>query len=267
MKKLKLVTIAFLLFGVSSYSQCDHTIIANNPTCFGFSDGSVTVVPTGGSGSYTITIENESGDIVNVGGSSAANSLTAGWYYTTVDDGAGCIDEDSVELINPGIMETVMVITDPSYPGACDGVAECDTVLNHQGAYEMISYIWSSGPPGGLGVTEKTSLCAGYYTLDITDEFGCATTAEFSLGSLVGIDATENKIEVFSSTLSKTIIVQNDFASQPLGFNIFNMAGQQVDGFELNAGKNELLVSSLSGVYIYTISQGGKTIKSGKLTF
>ena len=264
MKKTILLTATLIVAGIS-FGQCDHTNTYVNPTCYAFTDGSVTINATGGSGSYTYLIENESGTAVNLG--NVANNLPEGWYYTFIDDGAGCTDEDSVFLDDPDGMDPEIVITNPSFPGACDGVAECDTVFGYTGDFYSIYYAWTPPGPMGTGETVWNSVCAGSYGLLLNDENGCAATEDFDIGSLVGIDVTENKIEVFSSTLSKTVIVQNDFASQPLGFNIFNMGGQQIEGFELNAGKNELSVSSLSGMYVYTISQDGKTIKSGKLTF
>ncbi|MBN4071312.1 PKD domain-containing protein [Crocinitomix catalasitica] len=163
-------------------AEPDITIIQNDPTCFGFSDGSFTVLVSGGSGgaSATFVITDASSTVINVGGSNAVNSLVAGTYTWDVDDG-GCSATGTVVIVDPLAMVIDLDITNVLCNGDLTGGVEVDTVDNHQGAWANVSYVWSSGPPGGVGITSVTGLPAGQYTLDLTDEFGCAASIDFMI--------------------------------------------------------------------------------------
>ncbi len=160
----------------------DVTIIQNDPTCFGFSDGSFTVLISGGSGGAgaTFVIMDASSTVINVGGSNAVNSLVSGTYTWDVTDG-GCSATGTVVITDPLPMVINLDITNVLCNGDLTGGVAIDTVNNHQGSFSDISYVWSSGPPGGLGITSVTGLPAGQYTLDLTDSEGCAQSIDFMI--------------------------------------------------------------------------------------
>src|SRR5690606_17258679 len=80
----------------NSYQQVINVVdnpisfIFNNPTCYQFSDGSITVNLLYNTGSEVFNITNSSGTTLNVGNSNAANQLSGGWYYMNIDLGSGC---------------------------------------------------------------------------------------------------------------------------------------------------------------------------------
>lgn len=158
-------------------------IIFNPPTCFGFSDGSITVDVLSPTGAEVITITDVDGALLNLGGSNAANSLSSGWYYYSVDLGDGCSMMDSVELIDPPAINAQLNLTNPLCHGDATGIAVVDTVYFSQGAYDDIVYIWEPDPMviSGVGADSLWGLGAGTYTLTLNDANGCSQVFDFEI--------------------------------------------------------------------------------------
>ncbi|MCG8578238.1 MAG: PKD domain-containing protein, partial [Flavobacteriales bacterium] len=163
-------------------SEPDISIVQNNPTCFGYSDGSFTVLISGGAGGEgsSFIITNEDDETINIGGSNAVNSLAAGTYYYDVDDGGGCTAEGSVIITEPEEMEIEMDLGHIACHGDATGYAIADTVYNAQGPKDLIVYIWSTGE-NGPALDSIGGLVAGDYELDITDSAGCAASTTFTI--------------------------------------------------------------------------------------
>ena len=155
----------------------------NNPTCFGFTDGSMTVNVLNETGTPIFIITNDLGNVVNVGGSNAVNNLSEGWYSFNVTDGAGCIVLDSVFLDDPNQMTINLDVTQPLCYGIQDGLAVCDTVLNYTGAYNQLSYFWNPNNTGvnGLGEDSLINIGEGTYNLIINDQNGCSESFSFNI--------------------------------------------------------------------------------------
>lgn len=83
---------------VSNLCLMTATASFNDPTCFGFNDGSVTVNSVNANGSPDFVITNSGGTVVNTTNSNTANNLVEGWYYFSVTDDLGCVIIDSVLL-------------------------------------------------------------------------------------------------------------------------------------------------------------------------
>jgi len=156
---------------------------SNEPTCFGFSDGSVTVNVLDGTGTLIFTITDADGTVLNEDNSNTANTLPTGWYYINVDDDSECSGIDSIFLDQPGQLDMSMTITDPLCYGFETGWARVDEVFNYTGAEAGINYFWSPNPAGnnGIGADSTWSLGAGEYTLTINDANGCSRLFNFSV--------------------------------------------------------------------------------------
>jgi gliding motility-associated-like protein len=157
---------------------------ANDPTCYQFSDGSITI-NTSLPGSYTYLILDDDIDStqMNIGNSNAANNLVSGWYYLIVDDGLGCDGIDSVFIDQPDELGIDLVLTQPLCYGSNTGIAFVDTVFNYTGSYNAISYFWNPTPTGqiGLGQDSATNMGAGDYTLTLNDQSGCSNVFDFTI--------------------------------------------------------------------------------------
>ncbi|MFT5824420.1 MAG: gliding motility-associated-like protein [Crocinitomix sp.] len=161
----------------------DGDVISNPPTCFGFSDGSVTINVTGATGYITFVITNETDDVVNIDNSNTANSLPEGWYYFTVTDEAPCEIIDSVFINDPDQMTFDLEVSNPLCYDDNSGFAFIENVENTTGDPTLVSYIWSPNPTGenGIGEDSLLNIGAGEYTVTINDENGCSVSEIFEL--------------------------------------------------------------------------------------
>ena len=138
-----------------------------NPSCAACTDGSITTNSTGGNGPYTYTLLPD-GIIQNNG---VFNNLDTGTYTVCVTDANFCtVCDSNVVLSATGCFTTVI---DGGGVIACTG--DCTgSLLAIANGVPPFSYNWS--PTGGTGALED-SLCAGAYTVTMTDSVGCVYVA------------------------------------------------------------------------------------------
>jgi len=133
---------------------------STNPTCFGSTNGSITVTANGGTGSYLYSINSGSNQV-----SPTFTGLGANSYTVVVTDANGCTANVSTTLTQPTAITATSVITNVSCNGGNNGQITL-AVLGGTGPY---SYSWSNG-----GTTNPlTSLVAGTYSVTVTDANGC----------------------------------------------------------------------------------------------
>jgi len=133
-----------------------------NASCSGMCDGAITITASGGIGALTYSIDN--GTTSQTTGSFA--NVCDGAYAIIVED-ADCqvLLNETVSVPNPILF--MFSSTDVSCFGACNGTAD----VNAQGGTAPYSYNWS-----GSAATSSSlaAICAGTYTLTITDDAGCS---------------------------------------------------------------------------------------------
>lgn len=171
------------LFEIFEPDLLEIEIIFNNPTCFEFSDGSVTVNATGGNDGKIYEIRDLDGNLLNIDNSNTANTLGEGTYNVTVTDENGCTASGSVDLTHPDQIDVDLVLTNPLCYGDETGLAIADSVYNATGDYNNISYFWTPNPGGenGIGADSLENIPAGDYVLTINDENGCTNTFDFTI--------------------------------------------------------------------------------------
>ncbi|MCW3083283.1 MAG: hypothetical protein JWP12_649 [Bacteroidetes bacterium] len=143
------------------------TMAHTNVTCHNACNGTATVTASGGAGGYLYnwTPGNPTGD-----GTNAVISLCGTTTYTiTVTDVAGCIRLDTATVNNPTLISPNPVVVNESCGGSCNG----SITLNTTGGTPGYSYAWS---PGGATTPTISGLCAGSYTVIVTDTNGCDST-------------------------------------------------------------------------------------------
>lgn len=166
---------------VTVYGQSIDTMFSQ-PTCYQFSDASLTLDLIDGVGGELFTILDSLGNTLNVGGSNTANNLDAGWYYWFVELGPGCTLSDSVLIPEPPPLNADITV----YPPLCYGLTgsvTVDTVYNSQGDYGNISFHWNPNTSGVGGVWADSTydMPAGDYVLTINDDFGCSNNIDFEV--------------------------------------------------------------------------------------
>ncbi|PKP39857.1 MAG: hypothetical protein CVT98_00230, partial [Bacteroidetes bacterium HGW-Bacteroidetes-15] len=155
------------------------------PTCPTVCDGSVTANPTGGTTPYSFLWNGPGGPYFT----QTVNSLCAGTYIVTVTDSNNCVAIDSVTIVAPQPLSITLAKTDMSCFGVCDGTATATIT----GGVLPYGIVWTSVPAGlvgpGQGTQNITSLCAGTYTINITDANGCTNNASIVVTEPTGITA------------------------------------------------------------------------------
>ena len=151
-------------------------------SCFGASDGGVTVDPLGGAPAYSYAWTNASG--VNVGNTQAVNGLPFGLYTVTVTDQNNCVHTNTVNVTQPTPFITdVVVATD--YNGqniSCFGASDGGIDLTVNGSTPGYTYTWSNSTPSVVSNLEDPfGLVAGTYSVLIQDVNGCTTTTSITL--------------------------------------------------------------------------------------
>ena len=170
-------------FTIAEPLPLDISFISNDPTCYLFSDGSITANPINAQSPFTYLITNSAGTQLNTSGSNAVNLLSTGWYYASILDANNCYLLDSVYIGQPGELAIDLAVSQPLCYGFPTGSAIVDTVYNYNGNFNAISYYWNPNPAGsnGLGQDSVGQLGPGGYSLTLNDENGCSKVFDFTI--------------------------------------------------------------------------------------
>lgn len=139
-----------------------------NANCAGDCDGTATVAPSGGTGSYVVTWTPPP----PVQGAFTVNDLCAGNYTVRVADSNGCDTTVTFTIGQPPPITISTVSTAATCAGSCDATA----TVSASGTVGPYTFNWSPAPGGGQGTNTTTGLCEGVYTVLVTDvPTGCDT--------------------------------------------------------------------------------------------
>ena len=148
------------------------------PSCFGFADGSVAAIATGGlGGDFEFEWIDASGNAV--GNTAEVLDLPAGGYLVTATDTGGCSASEVAMLEAPPPVDVSMGAQGVSCFGASDGIAVASFS-------DAVDYAWS-GPEGysesGAELDTITGLVPGSYTVLVTAADGCVGEGSITVPS------------------------------------------------------------------------------------
>jgi len=146
---------------ISGSLVIDVSLAANNATCQGIDDGSISATPDGGTEPYTyLWSDNSTTQVIT--------DLGPGLYYITVTDSNYCMAVDSAEVLS--LINITLTITENDID--CFGDADGSAGVTADGGTVPYSYDWSNGP------TEQNvaDLDTGMYYVTVTDLNGCYET-------------------------------------------------------------------------------------------
>ncbi|MFN8299995.1 MAG: T9SS type A sorting domain-containing protein [Chitinophagales bacterium] len=152
-------------------------VLHTDPTCFGSTNGSATVVATGGTAPYTYQW--------NTGATgSSLNSIGAGTYTIIVTDNGGCLATSVVTLVQPNAITFNPTVTNVNCNGATSGAVSL-SVAGGTGPYQ---YTWSNGSSS----SSITNVAAGNYTVTVTDSKSCTAvnTSSVTQPTALSVSAT-----------------------------------------------------------------------------
>lgn len=162
----------------NSNGPSGETISTSDVTCFNDCNGSASVSPIGGTLPYTY-LWSPGGQTTNT-----LTNMCAGNYFLQVTDSNSCIRFAPVTINSPQPIQANPFVVFTSCTGVCDGTIVLNTSGGSNSGY---SYVWS---PGGQTTDSIGALCAGTYTVNITDLNGCSGTSQITLNSFNSLSAT-----------------------------------------------------------------------------
>ncbi|MBN9282806.1 SprB repeat-containing protein [Flavobacterium sp.] len=137
-------------------------------SCNGGSNGTATVIPSGGTGPYTYSWAPSGGT------AATASGLAVGVYTCTITDANACSITRSVTITQPTALTSTASMTTVACNGGSNGVAS----VNVSGGTAPYTYSWA--PSGGTAAT-ATGLAVGVYTVTVTDANACTLTRSFTM--------------------------------------------------------------------------------------
>ncbi|MFN8310592.1 MAG: choice-of-anchor L domain-containing protein, partial [Chitinophagales bacterium] len=149
--------------------------VKNDVTCFGSSNGSITLTVTGGNTPYSY---NWGGGVTTQN----RTALAAATYNVTVTDSKGCTATLTSVITQPALL--VASVTKSNV--TCNGAADGSINLSVNGGTPSYSYNWG----GGITTQDRSALGPGTYTVTVTDANGCTVTVSASITQPAALTAT-----------------------------------------------------------------------------
>lgn len=218
------------------------TTVMTEETC-AESNGAIDLTTTGGTPPLTFSWSN--GETTE-----DVSGLTAGPYSCTVTDANGCsfTTFDTIVDNTLPVIVTSSIVTDASDGSTPDGAID----ISVDGSGNPHTFSWSNGE-----TTEDISgLVTGWYTVTITNAFGCTLDTTFRVGDLVSLDENEGSafdINVYPNPSNGVFNIEFDAAlTGELEIMVFDNIGKLIHSSKGTA-------SELNGNAIVDIS----TVESG----
>ena len=155
-------------------NEIQITSTYSNVSCYGGSNGSITLNVIGGTSPYTYQWTGPSCPCPN---SNSISNLSAGIYNVTVSDINNCTGTLTIQITQPQPINVSFNKQNVTCYGLCDG--SIDITVN--GGTPSYSYLWV-GPNGFSSNNEDISnLCSGTYYLTITDANNCTYENSYAI--------------------------------------------------------------------------------------
>ncbi|MCU0433368.1 MAG: PKD domain-containing protein [Bacteroidia bacterium] len=163
-------------------------LVGSTPASCNQNDGSATVTPQGGTGPYDFVWTDAANTTIqtanNVNGANTAGNLAAGAYSCQVTDANGCVANVNIPVAgNNGNINVAMAPTGAS----CFGVCDASATATPAGGTAPYDFSWTDvnnvvvASATNLNTHTAPALCAGNYTVLVTDANGCTTTQNVQL--------------------------------------------------------------------------------------
>ena len=191
--------------------------------CAGGSNGTATVIATGGTAGYSYTWTPSGGN------ASTANGLSQGNYIVYISDNKNCQTNVGVAISSPQPVSGSLT----SVPEACllsNGSASSQ-IFGGVGPY---TYTWM---PSNINTFNNTNLTAGTYTLKVLDSKSCPLTLTTTVGSVNGptvmVSGFKN-VDCFSGATGEATVSVNQ-GTAPYTINWYPYGGTATSASSLSA--------------------------------
>ena len=221
-----------LIVGASATATSNYS--GFNISCFGLSNGSATVTPSGGTAPYTY--------LWSTGATTQSiTNVPAGTYSVTVKDANNCTSPATVVLTQPTALSLNPVI---SANVSCFGGANGTINITANGGVTPYTYSWSNG-----SVQEDLSnLSAGNYAVTITDGNGCSTIGSYTITEptlALSLTQTQTNVSCFGGT-NGAINITTTGGTAPYTYSWSNGSNSE-DLSNITAGTYSLTITDSKG--------------------
>ncbi len=211
-------------------------------SCFGQNDGSITILATGGTPSYTYTLNQ--GTPQNT---SQFDSLSAGSYQIIINDSNGCVFTIDTMIIEPN---AIAASFDSSSSISCNGGNDGYLEVISSGGSAPYTYSLGSSTPQNNGVFN--GLSAGYHNIIITDSAGCSIQIDTNLYEPIPIS---NIIKITdlpcNGGASGTITLTSSNGTPPYNYSLNGQTPQNSGLYDsLVAGTYQITITDSNGCFI-----------------
>jgi len=239
-------------------------------SCFGFCDGTASILTTNGNPPYVITgpfITNP----ITYSSIVMVNGICPGTWTYTVTDAMNCTNNVVVTITEPTeLIATATVTANASGPGMCDGSA-AGTFTGGTAPYTFNWLDCNSGTPIGATLQNVNNLCTGDYAIIVTDANGCIDTSScITITEPTGMNDYNNDFSysVFPNPANESVtILLSGTIGNSTGI-VYDVTGKHVMSFVM--GKSYFLdMAALDlkrGFYFISIENNSKTV-TGKILF
>ncbi len=145
---------------IGNSSDITASIINQQVTCFGLSDGSALANTTNGIPSYQYLWSNGTTN-------AQLTNVAKGLYTVVVSDSIGCIDSATANIIEPPLLTSTISTTTTPTLNSCTGTID----LTISGGIGTIIYNWSNGDTS----QDLTNVVPATYMVTISDGYNCPT--------------------------------------------------------------------------------------------
>ncbi len=207
----------------------------------GSCDGEATALASGGTAGTGLFNFVWQSNTTATGSSSTATNLCQGDSYVVVSDGV-CGDTFPILIPAPLPISAAVISAQTTCFGLCDGSASVNAV----GGTPTYSYLWNTNQVGAI----QTGLCAGDYTITVTDNNGCDFVVSTSIGqpdSLIAVINPNATFDVSCYGLSDgRVTVAWGGGNGNLGPATYTWTG--------NVSTTESAINLPSGIYVVTVT-------------
>ena len=202
----------------------------------GMSDGSINLIPEGGTRPYTFQWAHGATSEDPVG-------LQADTYIVTITDANGCTFELDAEVINPNSPQiSIASFSNVNCNGGTDGIVN----LNITGGSGTYNIEWSD--PDFNGQQNPTTLPAGMYTILVTDTDNCTDTETIEITEPDALALVVDEIvQATCGEPNGSVSVTISGGTTPYSYAWSGGAGTNEDATNLVPGDYTLTVTDANG--------------------
>lgn len=213
----------------------DDSVVVQDVTCFGLTDGRITIYTTGGTGAYTYTWS------PNVSTGNDAGNLSAGTYNITVADINNCSLTESVVITEPA---APLALIQSQVNLTCNNDGTGSATVNVTGGTTPYTYSWT---PNVSNTNVASNLAAGNYSVNVFDDHNCTISASFTLTEPTAVVAQHvvSNVRCFGDANGRIVLTTTGGAGAPYTY-----------AWAQGVSNSDTAQNLLAGTYGYTVTDG-----------